>query len=297
MVIRQAHLPEHAAILDLVLHRCAHLNRALVEPAVIDPSATEDRTLLAAYDDGGLVGVGLQYHGIGIAPGRLYRLLVVADAALGSGLGSALQRELDAALPPDAVATSGEIDDRDQHALAVAEHWGYSVTQHSVTSRLGLAGVPEPALPAGVSVEVSPRLAVADEAAVEAMYAASQTNPEVAQTGVLTLAALRAMAAETAGVLPVGLVVRDAGRPVALSFAIVADGEAQVVYTGVRPDARGRGLARLAKQALHVAAARLGASSAVTDNEDDNAGIRAVNAALGYRRVLGRYWVSRAVAR
>lgn len=296
MDIRQAHPSDDEGIVRLILARCPQLNRAIVEGPVTDPATVEDRTLLVAHDPtdaAAPAGVGLQYHGIGITPGRLLRQVVVAEDALGTGLGGRLLRELDAALPADAVATSGEIHDTDRHALAVAEHWGYRILQHSVTARLDLADVGHPTLPGGLSAESSPGLTFADEAAVEEMLAASQTNPEVEHTGVLGLASLRSMAAPDGAVRPVGVVLRDAGRPVALSYALVAEGQAQLVYTGVRPDARGRGLAALTKQALHAEAARAGAAYAVTDNEDENAGIRAVNAALGYRRVSGSYWVTR----
>jgi RimJ/RimL family protein N-acetyltransferase len=55
-----------------------------------------------------------------------------------------------------------------------------------------------------------------------------------------------------------------------------------VGYTGVDPAFRGRGLARLAKEHLHHRAALLGVRRLYTDNEENNAGIRRVNKALGY---------------
>jgi len=60
-----------------------------------------------------------------------------------------------------------------------------------------------------------------------------------------------------------------------------------VLYTGVRPDARGYGLAAAAKKHLHHTAAELGGLRAETDNEAGNAGIRRVNAVLGYRELKG----------
>jgi RimJ/RimL family protein N-acetyltransferase len=78
------------------------------------------------------------------------------------------------------------------------------------------------------------------------------------------------------------------GEPVAMSLAQQTDDtDWDVLYTGVHPAARGRGLARVAKAALHDDLVRLGATRLETYNEAGNAGIRHVNAALGYLRVKG----------
>ncbi len=274
-------------VVALLLRRCPHLNRALLEPPVLDP-ATEERVLLLADGPRGPAGVGLQFHPTGLPDGLRWRSVVVDEPQLGTGLGSRLHRALEAA-STEVAAAAAEILDSDARALEVADHWGYQVTQHSVTVGLSLVGVPAPTLPEGVTADVSPGLVFADEAAVEAMHDASQTNPEREHHGSATLATLRGYAGR--GVTPVGVVLRDAGRPVAISYAVVAGAEAQVVYTGVEPGSRGRGLAALAKQVLHVEAARVGATTALTDNEDGNAGIRRVNELLGYARVTGRVWV------
>ncbi len=274
-------------VVSLLLRRCPHLSEALVKAPVLDPS-TEQRVLQLADGPRGPAGVGLQFHPPGMPAGLRWRIVVVDEPELGTGLGSQLHRALEG-VSSDVSAAAAEILDTDAHALEVAGHWGYRTTQHSVTVGLSLAGVAEPTLPPGITAELSPRLVFADEAAVEAMVDASQTNPEREQHGASTLASLRGYAA--GGATPVGLVLRDEARPVAISYAVVAGGAAQVVYTGVEPRARGRGFAALAKQVLHVEAARVGATTALTDNEDGNAGIRRVNDLLGYHRVTGRVWV------
>jgi GNAT superfamily N-acetyltransferase len=68
-----------------------------------------------------------------------------------------------------------------------------------------------------------------------------------------------------------------------------------VIFTGTRPAYRGRGLSRVAKQALHQLAARRGASGLTTTNEAGNTGIRALNASLGYRVVGGEVRMVRQV--
>ena len=52
---------------------------------------------------------------------------------------------------------------------------------------------------------------------------------------------------------------------------------------------RGRNLGFLLKQAAHLQAAAAGATRSYTTNEARNAGIRHVNAKLGYQVVAGDY--------
>ncbi|MGH3443839.1 MAG: GNAT family N-acetyltransferase [Nocardioidaceae bacterium] len=74
----------------------------------------------------------------------------------------------------------------------------------------------------------------------------------------------------------------------------VRDGaEMHVMYSGVDPRLRGHGLAVRTKQALHHAA-RAGVRTAITDNEENNLGIRRVNEQLGYRVRYGVHWMARA---
>jgi GNAT superfamily N-acetyltransferase len=86
----------------------------------------------------------------------------------------------------------------------------------------------------------------------------------------------------------VWVLVEEEGVPVAVASMQRQDDEAWlVVYTGVMPSHRGRGLARLVKEQLHALAASRGARALVTDNEARNTGILAVNRALGYQRIGG----------
>jgi RimJ/RimL family protein N-acetyltransferase len=62
-----------------------------------------------------------------------------------------------------------------------------------------------------------------------------------------------------------------------------------VMYTGVGPAHRRRGLARAAKTRLHTEVATRGARSIETTNEASNTAIRALNEALGYRPTEGEY--------
>lgn len=81
------------------------------------------------------------------------------------------------------------------------------------------------------------------------------------------------------------------GRAVAISYAAVDLPRARAAnaFTGVLPELRGRGLARLVKLAVirHVAAA--GVSLLVTENDETNLPMLAVNARLGFRPYGAHY--------
>ena len=72
---------------------------------------------------------------------------------------------------------------------------------------------------------------------------------------------------------------------------------AQNNLTGVRATYRGRGLARLLKTHSLARAAAMGVTSAITDNDERNAPMLAVNRALGYRHLTRRVeWERRTAA-
>jgi hypothetical protein len=175
--------------------------------------------------------------------------------------------------------------DDDARSVAIAEHWGFDMLQRSFTSRLDLAHASAPAPPDGVTLGASTGLDLPDLAAVDAMLDASQTNPERAHSGAFDLDGLRAMVAQDE--TPILVLARVDGAPAALSFGAVAGDLAYVAFTGVDPVFRGRGLARLAKQAFHVEAGGLGARWVDTENEEGNVGIRRINAELGYHVLFG----------
>ena len=75
------------------------------------------------------------------------------------------------------------------------------------------------------------------------------------------------------------------GRLAALTMLRVdrPSGRAQNNLTATRREYRGRGLARLLKSHSLHRAAEAGATRAITDNDETNAPMLAVNTALGYR--------------
>lgn len=236
----------------------------------------------AAVDDGRYVGWG--FCGVpSYAPGPWwYVQVVVPHEVERRGVGSVLHRALQALAPPTTTRLMGEVFDTDERALAVVTHWGYRQYQHAVNYRLDLVDLPAPDLPADVTIDDVPRLDVPDAEAVDAMLLASQTNPEEPSD----LAEHRRLA--DGFEVPTGHVLRVDGRPAGLCQGEVSDGVLQLIYTGIDPAHRGRGLARLLKQHAHLYGAALGATTCDTNNEAANTGIRHVNESLGYRRVSGR---------
>jgi GNAT superfamily N-acetyltransferase len=75
------------------------------------------------------------------------------------------------------------------------------------------------------------------------------------------------------------------GRAVAISYAAVDLPRARAAnaFTGVLPEQRGHGLARLVKLAVIRHLAEAGVSLLVTENDETNAPMLAVNARLGFR--------------
>jgi GNAT superfamily N-acetyltransferase len=282
METRPAGPADHGGIVDLLLTRFRAMTAALVVEAVAGATESGFRRLLVVVEGDRLVGTGLMYRAPNSPPGTVFAFVGVDGDAEGRGVGGALEAALGSDLPPWVTAAMTQVDRDDARSLEVAGHWGFTPIEVSVTSRAALRTSARPALPADVTPEVSPTLEFGDEDDVERMLDVSQTNPEREHGLLMTLAGLRAMASE-GGAAPTGVILRVDGRPAAITYALTARDEAQVVYTGVDPALRGRGLARLAKEVLHAELAAAGARTCVTNNADDNPGIRHVNDSLGYR--------------
>jgi hypothetical protein len=147
--------------------------------------------------------------------------------------------------------------DDDPGSLTVARRWGFSVEGHPIRSEVPLSVTePAPRLPEQVSVDPCSDLSFPDRAAVEAMLAATDSSPEAVAGMRVTLEDLAA--AVGPGMTPVGVLVRRDGQPVAIAYGVIERHSLNVTYTGARPAYRRRGLGRLAKQALHAAAAGRG---------------------------------------
>ena len=213
----------------------------------------------------------------------------VDPSARGQGVGAALFDRATDSVPAGTGRILGFSDDRDDDAvLPWLRRRGFGQFQHSIASELDLttwhSTVP---VPPDVSVRVLDPQSTRDDEAVARLYVESDTSPEAEEIGGTTWPA-QLEAAVAFG--PRGrLVLVDVdGEPVAMTLAQqTSDIDWDVLYTGVLPSARGRGLARVAKAALHDELAGLGATRLETYNEAENGGIRHVNASLGYVRFKG----------
>jgi RimJ/RimL family protein N-acetyltransferase len=183
----------------------------------------------------------------------------------------------------------GFSDDRDDEAvLPWLARRHFAPFQHSIASALDLTRWrPGSPVPDGATVRVVDPQSTRDDAAVARLYVDSDTSPEADEIGETTWPT-QLDAAALGGKQGRLVLVDVAGVPVAMSLAQQdSETEWEVYYTGVLPQARGRGLARVAKCALHDALLRLGATRVETYNEAGNAGIRRVNESLGYVRLKG----------
>ena len=229
-----------------------------------------------------IVGVGLLQRPGFAPPYRCALRVIVAREHEDSGVGSALRASLLPRVPSTITTLGTGVYDDDERSLAVARHWGFEIEKHGIESSLDLGEGPQvpPVLPAGVTLDEVPDLQFPDADAVERMLRASQTNPEAALGFVMTLDGFGTMLG--ADEEPVCVIARVDGVPAAITFGGVQAGALSIAYSGVDPTYRGRGLMRVVKQRAHVVAARLGATVSNTTNEEQNVGIRRINADLGY---------------
>jgi GNAT superfamily N-acetyltransferase len=288
MDLRDARESDLPAVVEMCTTRCPHVEPWIVT-SIFGDGADYDATLVATDGDR-LVGLGFSMHLRGTPDEQRQILVIVEREAGGRGVGHDLYVACRAAQPAVVKDLRTRVFDDDPEAMAVARHWGFEPAQLSITSRLDLAGVTAPDPPTGVTLEAADDLVFEDAAdghAFDAMFTASQTNPEAANNHVTTREEMAAWVFP--GERGVGSLARVDGVPAAIAFAIVSEpaGVGGVGYTGVDPQFRGRGLGRLVKQHVHHRAAALGIRSLGTDNEENNRGIRRLNAELGYVPAYG----------
>lgn len=282
----------YSALLDLEVTRLPRTERAASAGLFEASQMWEYRHFRTVLVGDELAAWGFTARPIFFPPDWAILHLIVAAAHEGRGVGTALRAELTATLPDAARVLASRVDDLEERSLAVAKHWGYRVEQHGIVSELPLVDLPEPDLPPDVTIEDVAPLDFADEDAVDAMLVDSQTNPEAVQDGIVSrLADVRTELSEVGR--PFAVLARVAGAPAAIITGEIKDGILLIHYTGVGRAYRGRGLALLLKQDAHLRAAAAGATRSYTTNEAANAGIRHVNAKLGYQIVTGDYRIRR----
>ncbi len=251
------------------------------------PETWPDLVALVACSDDVLLGHVVMASGTFMATGRTVVAVSVAAAYEGTGVGRDLWTALAPRIPASTTQLRTAVYDDEPRALAVAQHWGFEVEELSITSAMLLdPTTPAPSPPPDVTLDSSTDFAYPDRAAVEAMLLSSRTSPEALAGAVLDLDRLQAT---MQGSEPVQVVARVDGVPAAIVSGSIYEGQLSVMYTGVDPRFRGRGLALLVKQQAHHDAVRLGATSSSTTNEVGNAGIRGINTRMGYEAQHGAY--------
>lgn len=296
MRVEQATPEQYESLVALAVQRNQHLSGSDAGWQLMVPGTWPGLVALRAVrGDGSVLGYGWITRGTHLPPGWAVEWVTVAANAEGSGVGSALHRALASRTPAGTTLLTSKVFDDEPRSLEVAKHWGYEVEELSIESALPLVDLPEPLVPAGVVLEACDDLRVPDQAALEAMLRASQTNPEAVRGGRYVTTA--SLLSSSQGARSVGVLARVDGRPAAIAQGTVVGEDFFIAYTGVDPVHRGRGLALLTKMEVHRRAAAAGATTCLTENEEHNRGIRAVNAALGYEVRHGTYRLRRSLGR
>ena len=285
--IREAAGADRSAVTALALERCPHTEPWMIEFLFTDSLAFD--AFAVAIDGEEVVGLGYSGNIPGTPLPQRSVYVAVAATHEGAGLGGRLYRHCRAAQGESVTDLRSRVFDDDPRSLAIGNHWGFEVSQRSITSRVELLDVAAPVPPERITLEAADDLAFPDDGAVDAMFVASQTNPEARNNHLMTLAEIRKYVFP--GERGIACLARVDGVPAALCFAIAGDGgvEGSVAYTGVDPAFRGRGLGRLVKQHVHHRAHESGVRRLTTDNEEHNEGIRRLNDEMGFTTAYGVY--------
>ena len=285
--IREASAADRSDVTALALGRCPDTEPWMIDLLFTDSLAFD--AFVVAVDGDEVVGFGYSGNIPGTPAPQRSTYVAVAATHDDAGLGSRIYRHCRAAHDESVTDLRSRVFDDDPRSLAIAKHWGFEVSQRSITSRVELVDVAAPVPPDDVTLDAADDLAFPDDDAVEAMFAASQTNPEARNNHLMTLAEIRKYVFP--GERGIVCLARVDGVPAALCFAIAGDGgdDGSVAYTGVDPTFRGRRLGRLVKQHVHHRAHESGVVRLSTDNEEHNQGIRRLNDEMGFTTAYGVY--------
>lgn len=289
MAIVSPALADYPGLVDLTGRRLPHLQRTELDFPVLVPVFQASVHVRADVDeDGSVLGWGWIGALHVFPPGWAMVQVFVAAQHQGSGVGSRLHAALLDLVPEGTTTLRALVREEDPRTHAITAHWGYQLVQRSIVSRLRLVDLPHPVLPE--SVTIAEGLDVPDPDAVDAMLQASQTNPEAADHMIRLDEVRRTLDSIPH---PLALVARVGGVPAGIIYGGVPDGTMLVLYAGVDPTFRGRGLARLLKQQAHLDAIPRGGTQVLTQNEEHNTGIRRINAELGFEQLYVEHRLAR----
>lgn len=223
---------------------------------------------------------------------RLWLSIEVLPDARRQGVGSALYAACsEVARELGKAGFQTEVSERHADGLAFLARRGWVEIERSKAVRLDLAGVarPDPAPPAGVALTTlaeRPDLLPAVHRLAEAAF---PDIPGETPIAVGSLEEFRARDVDRPGVPPEAFVIAlDTVSDEVVGYAnlMLMPGSTSVAWhdmTAVHPGHRGRGIARAMKLATIRWASDAGLDALETGNDEANAPMRAINAALGYR--------------
>lgn len=247
-----------------------------------------------AEEDGRLVGYGQNLLAWYTSRTDLaYVWIGVPEVERNRGIGSELYRAAEAWFEPLGVRTLHSMAAEGTPGMEFALSRGFERTRTAYQQRLVLADVDLSGLAeqerarAAEGLRVVPLSAIEDVSALQELYAiASLDVPEdEPEDNVQPEDFDRVILGDPELSREASMIVLDGDKPVSLAFLLV-NPESLIGtsdLTGTLPEYRGRGLARLVKLAVVRAALELGLVEFTTENDAENAPIRAVNERLGYR--------------
>lgn len=222
----------------------------------------------------------------------LWGQIVVAPEARGAGVGTALLRAVSAhAADGGKTGLQFRTWDHRPEGIAFLAHRGYAELERSRMVRLPLGGrpIPEVTMPAGLTLTdlaAQPQLVTGVHAVALEAFDDIPGGDDPMAAG--DLAEFRARDVDRPGIPPGAfkVAVDDAtGAVIGYASLIMIPGSTTAAWhdmTAVRRAWRGRGVATALKVATIAWAIEHGLHALETGNDEENAGMRAVNARLGY---------------
>lgn len=216
--------------------------------------------------------------------------VVVTATRRDEGFGSAMWQQI-LMSTGSATTVHGSVAVDDERSLAIARHWGLSVYQTPITSVIVFDRRPGAVtLADGLWFEFFDDIRNLERGDLDRLLIEADTSPEAGETGTHGMAGFDSTPSPVMGV-----VLHDADEPVGLVFTLTEESSGHVLLTAIHPDHRGRGLARVIKQAAHLAAYDLGVRRLTTSNESSNTAIRRLNESMGYEQLAAYHRVRRSL--
>ena len=256
---------------------------------------TDHAAFTWCYDDGGrpVAHAALDCQAVR-SPTQAGAFLWVAPSARRRGVGTALRRQvLDTALEHGFSTVLVSVPESDPDGRSVTEHWGGRVDGHHFEQSLELGGLTDQqvseltarAIGSGVTFH---EVAGADELRSAFPFVRDRfaETPDVGEASEpLTLEVVQAM------VMPEDMLLARVGdRTVGVTCVMHRSDTppaANTVFTGVHPDARGKGIATALKAEQARRLRDRGYHTLLTQNMEGNDPILAANARMGFRRGPG----------